>query len=77
MLCGGGSKNIYLRKRIQQHCHPHQVLLTDDRGAPSDWVEAMAFAWIAKQTLEGKPSNLPGVTGAKYATILGGIYLKA
>ncbi|WP_342228122.1 anhydro-N-acetylmuramic acid kinase [Rickettsiella endosymbiont of Rhagonycha lignosa] len=77
LMCGGGSKNIYLRKRIQQHCHPHQVLLTDDRGIASDWVEAMAFAWIAKQTLEGKSSNLPEVTGAKNATILGGIYLKA
>jgi anhydro-N-acetylmuramic acid kinase len=77
LLCGGGSKNIYLRKRIQRHCHLHRVLLTDDRGIASDWVEAMAFAWIAKQTLEGKSSNLPGVTGAKNATILGGIYLKA
>lgn len=76
LLCGGGSKNIYLRKRIQLHCHQHQVLLTDDRGVASDWVEAMAFAWIAKQTLEGKSSNLPEVTGAKKTTLLGGIYLK-
>ena len=75
LLCGGGSKNTYLRKRIQHHCHSHQVLLTDDRGVASDSLEAMAFAWIAKQTLEGKCSNLPEVTGAKNATILGGIYL--
>lgn len=75
LLCGGGSKNTYLRKRIQQHCHAHQVLPTDDRGVASDWLEAMAFAWIAKQTLEGKCSNLPEVTGAKNPTILGGIYL--
>lgn len=75
LLCGGGSKNSYLRKRIQQHCHAHQVLLTDDRGISSDSLEAMAFAWIAKQTLESKYSNLPEVTGAKNPTILGGIYL--
>ncbi len=75
LLCGGGSKNTYLRKRIQHHCHSHQVLLTDDRGVSSEWLEAMAFAWIAKQTLEGKCSNLPEVTGAKNPTILGGIYL--
>jgi anhydro-N-acetylmuramic acid kinase len=75
LLCGGGSKNTYLRKRIQQHCHSHQVLLTDDRGVSSDSLEAMAFAWIAKQTLAGKSSNLPEVTGAKNPTILGGIYL--
>lgn len=74
LLCGGGSKNTYLKKRIQQHCHHYPLLLTDDRGIPSDSLEAMAFAWIAKQTLEGKCSNLPEVTGAKNATILGGIY---
>lgn len=74
LLCGGGSKNTYLRKRIQHHCHHHQVLLSDDRGISSEWLEAMAFAWIAKQTLEGKCSNLPEVTGAKNPTILGGIY---
>ncbi|MFZ0219889.1 MAG: anhydro-N-acetylmuramic acid kinase [Candidatus Aquirickettsiella sp.] len=75
LLCGGGSKNSYLKKRIHQHCRQHLLLLTDDRGVSSDWLEAMAFAWIAKQTLEGKCSNLPEVTGAKNPTILGGIYL--
>ena len=39
-----------------------------------DWVEAMAFAWLAKQTLEQKPGNLPEVTGADQPVILGGIY---
>lgn len=76
LLCGGGSKNIYLRKRLEKQCHPQPVLLTDDRGVSSDWLEAMAFAWIAKQTLAGLSSNLHEVTGAKNATILGGIYLK-
>lgn len=75
LLCGGGSKNTYLRKRLEKHCH-QPVLFTDDRGVSSDWLEAMAFAWIAKQTLAGLSSNLPEVTGAKHATILGGIYLK-
>lgn len=75
LLCGGGSKNTYLRKRLEKHCQ-QTVLLTNDRGVPSDWLEAIAFAWIAKQTLSGISSNLPEVTGAKNATILGGIYLK-
>jgi len=34
----------------------------------------MAFAWLAKQTMEGKPGNMPSVTGAKKAVILGSIY---
>jgi anhydro-N-acetylmuramic acid kinase len=37
-------------------------------------VEAAAFAWLAHQTLEGQPGNVPAVTGAKRAVILGGIY---
>lgn len=49
----------------------------DDLQCPAEWIEAMAFAWFAKQTLEGKTSNLPDVTGAKNPTVLGGIYLKA
>lgn len=77
VLCGGGSKNTYLRERLKHHCQTHQIALSDDLGVPSEWMEAMAFAWFAKQTLEGKTSNLPEVTGAKNPTILGGIYLKA
>lgn len=76
LLCGGGSKNTYLKKRLASRCKSHRFLLSDDRGVPAEWLEAMAFAWFAKQTLEGKTNNLPGVTGAKNATILGGIYLK-
>jgi anhydro-N-acetylmuramic acid kinase len=76
VLCGGGSKNTYLKKRLATRCQNHRLLLSDERGVPSEYLEAMAFAWIAKQTLEGKTSNLPAVTGAKNATVLGGIYLK-
>lgn len=74
LLCGGGSKNSYLKKRLVIHCTSHQLLLSDERKIPAEWLETMAFAWFAKRTLEGKTSNLPEVTGAKNATILGGIY---
>ncbi len=77
VLCGGGSKNTYLKERLKHHCQTHQIVLSDELGIPSEWMEAMAFAWFAKQTLEGKTSNLPEVTAAKNPTILGGIYLKA
>jgi anhydro-N-acetylmuramic acid kinase len=37
-------------------------------------VEPVAFAWLAKQTLAGRPGNLPEVTGAKGERILGAVY---
>jgi anhydro-N-acetylmuramic acid kinase len=37
----------------------------------------MAFAWLAHETLAGRPGNLPSVTGAAKPTLLGGIYRTA
>jgi len=50
------------------------VASTASRGVPPDWVEAMAFAWLAHCCLEGIPGNLPSVTGAIGARVLGAIY---
>jgi anhydro-N-acetylmuramic acid kinase len=47
---------------------------TNTLGIDSDYMEAIAFAWLAQQTLHGKPANLPRVTGAKHPCILGAIY---
>ena len=52
--------------------HPLQSTLTF--GIHPDHVEAMAFAWLARQTLNQQAGNLPQVTGATKAAILGGIY---
>ncbi|MBT8438340.1 MAG: anhydro-N-acetylmuramic acid kinase, partial [Gammaproteobacteria bacterium] len=38
-------------------------------------VEAIAFAWLARQTMNHRPGNLPAVTGAERAVILGAIHL--
>jgi anhydro-N-acetylmuramic acid kinase len=43
-------------------------------GLDPDWVEASAFAWLAHRRLAGLPGNLPAVTGASGAVVLGGIY---
>jgi anhydro-N-acetylmuramic acid kinase len=50
------------------------IKTTDSLGIPPDQVEAIAFAWLARQTLRGNPGNLPSVTGAEHLVILGGIY---
>ncbi|MFK5895337.1 MAG: anhydro-N-acetylmuramic acid kinase [Pseudomonadota bacterium] len=74
LLCGGGVKNNFLIERLKQHLPEKQIKPTDFYGIPAQWIESMAFAWLAKQTYEGLNGNLPSVTGAKHAVILGAIY---
>lgn len=73
-VCGGGVHNTYLMQRLRDAAMHYSVASTEKLGIHPDWVEAMAFAWLAKQTLAGKPGNLTAVTGAKQASILGGVY---
>ncbi|PNT89269.1 anhydro-N-acetylmuramic acid kinase [Coxiella burnetii] len=73
-LCGGGARNHHLVNRLKVLCKPLRVTTTEEIGIHPDWLEAVCFAWLAKQTLEKKPGNLPSVTGAKKSAILGAIY---
>jgi len=75
-ICGGGAHNGAFCERLQSRLKPHLFSTTEALGIEPDWVEAACFAWMAKQTMEGKTSNLPSVTGAKKHVILGGIYSK-
>jgi anhydro-N-acetylmuramic acid kinase len=72
--CGGGAKNPVLMRALQRTCSPCKVTTTADIGLDPQWVETSAFAWLAKQTLAGRPGNLPEVTGAKGERILGAVY---
>lgn len=73
-LCGGGAHNLALVQRLEQLMQPAKIGLTDDLGIGVDWVEAVAFAWLARQTMHGESGNLPAVTGAAGPRILGAIY---
>lgn len=73
-ICGGGAHNRLLIERIHALSGADQLSKTDDLGIPVDDVEAAAFAWLARETLEGRPGNLPSVTGAKKPKVLGAIY---
>jgi len=75
IICGGGAYNHFLISRLTQHCPNHTLNSSKIYGIGPEWVEATAFAWLAKQTIERKPGNLPSVTGAKARAILGAIYL--
>ena len=52
------------------------VALTDDFGLPADWIEAMTFAWLAKQTINKQAIDLTKITGSKQPVVLGGIYFQ-
>ena len=54
---------------------PVPVSTTADEGIDPNMVEAIGFAWLARQTIKGLHGNCPAVTGAKGPRILGGIYL--
>jgi anhydro-N-acetylmuramic acid kinase len=73
-LCGGGAHNQTLRDRLAQLLPDSPVHTTDFLGVDGDYLEAIAFAWLAQQTLQGKPGNLPLVTGARHPCILGAIH---
>lgn len=70
LLCGGGSRNLYLKQRLQFHLEV-PVLTTDEAGLSADFKEAIAFAVLAYWRQQGIPGNLPQVTGAKQAVLLG------
>lgn len=74
IVCGGGAFNDEMLKRLQQKLPNTSVKTTQDFGYPPEWIEAMAFAWLAYCCLEGIPANQPAVTGAKGFRILGAIY---
>ncbi len=74
LVCGGGAHNAQLLSRLRAHLDPMDVIPSDERGLAADWVEAVAFAWLARETLAGRPGNLPAVTGAGEAVVLGSIY---
>jgi anhydro-N-acetylmuramic acid kinase len=73
-VCGGGARNVSLLNAIASLIAPNRVASTETLGLDPDYVEAIAFAWFAKRTLEGLTSSAGSVTGAKGARILGGVY---
>jgi anhydro-N-acetylmuramic acid kinase len=74
IVCGGGAYNIQLMKALSQLNPDCAVTSTQTLGIAPEWIEAMAFAWLAKQTLSRKSGNLCAVTGATKDVILGGVY---
>jgi anhydro-N-acetylmuramic acid kinase len=74
LACGGGVHNAALMARIAAYLPGMEVESTAAHGLDPDYVEAMGFAWLARETLAGRPGNLPSVTGASGFRVLGAIY---
>lgn len=74
VVCGGGAYNRFLMERLAANLPQCRVCTTEDYGLAPRWVEATAFAWLARQTMQHLPGNLPSVTGASEAVVLGAIY---
>lgn len=75
LVGGGGSYNPVLIEFLRQEMEPMgvQVLTQEQVGLNSDAKEAVAFALLADYTIAKQPNNLPNVTGAQRAVILGKI----
>jgi len=74
LVCGGGVHNSFLMKQLQQQL-PCVVESTAQHGIDPDWMEAMCFAWMAKQRLALQFNHLPEVTGARHPAVLGAIFV--
>lgn len=75
LACGGGASNPLLMERLQQILPDWKIGNTFKYGIDADYMEAMAFAWLAHQTMHNLPGNLPAATGASRLAVLGAIYL--
>ena len=74
LVCGGGAHNPQLMARLAALAPGWRVESSARAGMDPDYVEAAAFAWLARQRLAGEAGNLPAVTGARGPRILGAVY---
>jgi anhydro-N-acetylmuramic acid kinase len=74
VVCGGGAHNLTLMRDLAAGLLPCTLTTTAALGVPVSEVEALAFAWLARETMAGRPGNLPAVTGARGSRVLGAIY---
>jgi len=71
-VCGGGALNKALMRRLTSLLPGYKVDTTNVLGLDVKWVEGIAFAWLAMRHHHDLPANLPAVTGASRAAVLGG-----
>lgn len=75
LLSGGGRHNAFLVQQLRRAFDPIPVRMLHAYGVDPDAKEALCFAVLAHETMNGVPTNLPSVTGASHPTLLGKICL--
>lgn len=73
LVCGGGSRNAALMRDLAQALR-RPARTTDEEGVSAQWMEALAFAWLAQMHVDGLQAGVPEVTGARGARVLGALY---
>jgi anhydro-N-acetylmuramic acid kinase len=74
LVCGGGAQNTVLMGELEAALAPRRVATTAAHGIAINEVEALAFAWLAREAIAGRPGNVPTVTGARGPRVLGAVY---
>jgi anhydro-N-acetylmuramic acid kinase len=74
LVCGGGAQNTVLMDELEAALAPRRLATTAAHGIATNEVEALAFAWLAHETIAGRPGNVPTATGARGPRVLGAVY---
>ena len=74
-VCGGGRRNGTLLAKLEEQCPKSKVRSIEQSGMDGDFIEAVAFAWLAREYVHTRPGNIPNITGANGRRLLGGLYL--
>jgi anhydro-N-acetylmuramic acid kinase len=73
IVSGGGARNDYMMEQLRAAIPELSIKESDEYGLPAAAKEAVAFALLANETIQGMPGNLPSVTGCGHPVILGTI----
>ena len=78
LVCGGGVHNLDLLKRLQRLLPDTRVGRTNDSATDSgidpDLVEAILFAWLARERIANRALDTRRITGAREPVLLGEIF---
>lgn len=74
LVCGGGTHNHHLMRRLAAALPDVIVESTKRYGVDPDWVEGLLFAWLAHERLNESKQDTPAITGADRPVLLGDIH---